>query len=90
MTKSDGVMRAYLTGRLLCLCGVWCRMCTLDFLPFKCKGCGKTFCGDHRKASDHNCTVSFEVRHLSISASVSPCVGSFPRNSDTLACLVLW
>lgn len=27
----------------------------LDFLPFKCDGCSKTFCLDHRRTVDHKC-----------------------------------
>ncbi|GJN34301.1 hypothetical protein PR202_gb22950 [Eleusine coracana subsp. coracana] len=27
----------------------------LDFLPFVCDGCGKTFCTDHRTYKDHGC-----------------------------------
>uniref|UniRef100_A0A0E0M0S6 AN1-type domain-containing protein n=1 Tax=Oryza punctata TaxID=4537 RepID=A0A0E0M0S6_ORYPU len=27
----------------------------LDFLPFDCDGCGKTFCAEHRTYRDHGC-----------------------------------
>ncbi|KAH9504950.1 AN1-type zinc finger protein 1 [Bulinus truncatus] len=29
----------------------------LDFLPFQCDGCGKTFCLHHRSRDQHNCTA---------------------------------
>ena len=28
----------------------------LDFLPFVCNGCKRTYCLDHRGASAHDCT----------------------------------
>ena len=32
----------------------------LDFLPFVCKGCARTFCLDHR--NDHGCGYVAQVR----------------------------
>lgn len=28
----------------------------LDFLPFRCSGCNKIYCGEHRQAKDHACS----------------------------------
>lgn len=32
----------------------------LDFLPFKCDGCGGTFCLEHRVYNNHNCPANHE------------------------------
>eukprot|EP00118_Oscarella_pearsei_P002371 m.10378 g.10378 ORF g.10378 m.10378 type:complete len:141 (+) comp22248_c0_seq2:739-1161(+) len=32
----------------------------LDFLPFECEKCGKTFCSDHRNADKHGCLSAEE------------------------------
>jgi hypothetical protein len=29
--------------------------CQLDFLPFRCSGCGSTFCLEHRGCAQHRC-----------------------------------
>lgn len=34
------------------------RCVQLDFLPFDCKGCGKTFCLEHRSFTSHHCPNS--------------------------------
>ncbi|MHA1340388.1 MAG: rhomboid family intramembrane serine protease [Promethearchaeota archaeon] len=40
-----------------------CNFCgdELDYLPFKCKYCGKEYCKIHRLPENHNC--SFELKH---------------------------
>lgn len=32
----------------------------IEFLPFKCKFCGNSFCGDHRLPESHECPVEFK------------------------------
>ena len=32
----------------------------IEFLPFKCKFCGNSFCGDHRLPESHECAVEFK------------------------------
>lgn len=45
-TNSDGLLQV----------GEHCSLCSqLDFLPFVCDGCGKTFCEAHRKPAGHAC-----------------------------------
>lgn len=36
--------------------GATCRECGLcDYLPFKCRSCGHTYCAEHRKVNQHDC-----------------------------------
>ncbi|ANB12718.1 Cuz1p [Sugiyamaella lignohabitans] len=36
--------------------GEHCALCNkIDFLPFKCHECEKTYCNEHRKVQDHDC-----------------------------------
>ncbi|XP_059147738.1 AN1-type zinc finger protein 1-like [Physella acuta] len=45
----------------------------LDFLPFQCSGCGKTFCLNHKSREQHNCTAP-EAQHLEFTGERSyPC-----------------
>lgn len=39
--------------------GAKCSECGLvDYLPYKCQGCGKPFCAEHRKDDAHDCTAA--------------------------------
>jgi predicted nucleic acid binding AN1-type Zn finger protein len=54
----------------------------LDFLPFRCSGCTKQFCINHRKQGDHSCTAGAILEDTVI--PVCPlCFSSVPiRNGE--------
>ena len=47
----------------------FCEHCgeKIDFLPFKCKYCGGSYCKEHRLPENHQCT--FELKTIPISPS---------------------
>lgn len=54
----------------------------LDFLPFQCQGCKRTFCLDHRKAESHSCPSS-QGTDLDVVVIVCPLCGSGIRTSSS-------
>lgn len=46
--------------------------CQLDFLPFKCSGCSKIFCLEHRTASSHQCSAPGDGGEGATQAIVCP------------------
>lgn len=56
----------------------------VDFLPFTCRGCNKVFCAEHRKPSDHGCTVSFDVRKTPSFSLSSPFHELFPSSAYSI------
>lgn len=52
MAKPDETTKEMLIG-----VGQHCAVCnTLDFLPYRCEGCGLNLCAAHRAFKDHACT----------------------------------
>lgn len=39
-----------------------------EFLPFKCRYCGRSFCGDHRLPANHDCPARPEIMNIPSSA----------------------
>ncbi|OXA58747.1 AN1-type zinc finger protein 2A [Folsomia candida] len=54
----------------------------LDFLPVKCDGCSKVFCGDHYSYTGHNCPVAYKKN---VQVPVCPlCNAPVPGNLNEL------
>eukprot|EP01098_Paradermamoeba_levis_P002256 TRINITY_DN1265_c0_g1_i1.p1 TRINITY_DN1265_c0_g1~~TRINITY_DN1265_c0_g1_i1.p1 ORF type:complete len:122 (+),score=15.50 TRINITY_DN1265_c0_g1_i1:131-496(+) len=50
----------------------------LDFLPFRCEGCQKKFCLEHRKLEDHDCEHANKVLDKKKPPSISCPLCSVP------------